>query len=79
SNHFLGEMMPLPKPSKKSIKPYESIWNSVNDYYDEVANNRLSLIRKTIIENQNVKLLVSYDRTLTEMMLNYFNRRREIV
>ena len=37
SNHFLGEMMPLPKPSKKSIKPYESIWSSVNDYYDEVG------------------------------------------
>ncbi|NNU91537.1 hypothetical protein [Anoxybacillus sp. CHMUD] len=79
SNHFLGEMMPLPKPSKKSIKPYESIWNSVNDYYDEVANNRLSLIRKTIIENQNVKLLVSYDRTLTEMMLNYFSSTIEMV
>ncbi|MED4268787.1 hypothetical protein P9199_00530 [Geobacillus stearothermophilus] len=79
SNHFLGEMMPLPKPSKKSIKPYESIWSSVDDYYDEAANNRLSLIRKTIIENQNVKLIVSYDRTLTEMMLNYFSSTIEIV
>ncbi|WP_232722274.1 hypothetical protein [Geobacillus sp. Manikaran-105] len=51
----------------------------MNDYYDEVANNRLSLIRKTIIENQNVKLIVSYDQTLTEMMLNYFSSTIETV
>ena len=72
SNHFLGEMMPLPKQSKKSIEPYQSIWKSVNDYYNEVANRRLSLIQQTIIQHQNIKLIVLYDQELTKKLLEYF-------
>lgn len=72
SNHFLCELMPLPKQSKGNIDPYKHIWASVEDYYREVGQKRFSLIKEAIVQNTHVTLLVSYDRTLTEKMLEYF-------
>lgn len=73
SNHFLGELMPLPKISKGSMKPYKSIWTSSHQYYEEVGVKRFSIIRDTIERNQNVRIIVSYDKVLTEKFLNYFS------
>ncbi|UGB33135.1 hypothetical protein [Metabacillus sp. B2-18] len=73
SNHFLCELMPLPKQSKGNIDPYKSIWSTVEDYYKEVGEKRFSLIKDAIIQSTNVGLIVSYDRTLTEKMVNFFS------
>jgi hypothetical protein len=72
SSHFLAELMPLPKQSMHSIQDYKSIWNSINDYYEDVSLERFSLIKSTILQNNNVRLIVSYDRTMTQKMLEFF-------
>ncbi|PLR95798.1 hypothetical protein CVD19_13525 [Bacillus sp. T33-2] len=72
SNHFICEMMPLPKPSKDSIEEYKFLWNSLKGYYDEVEANRFVLIRNNLL-NSEAKIIVSYDQTLTKSMLNYFS------
>lgn len=73
ANHFMGELMPLPKHSKQSIEPYVSIWASAQEYYEEVGKKRFSLIRETLEKNYGVKLIVSYDKVFTEKFLTYFS------
>lgn len=77
SNHFLGELMPLPKQTKGSIDPYSSIWASIKDYYEEVGEKRFALIRETLAQHLNVKVIVSYDKTLTNQFLDYFSKEVE--
>jgi len=73
SNHFLAELMPLPKPSRVSIEPYHAIWKSVKSYEQDVKEKRFELIKETIVKNDNVKIIVSYDRNLTELIYNQFS------
>jgi hypothetical protein len=73
SNHFLAELLPLPKPSRASIEPYQSIWKSVLSYEDDVKEKRFKLIKEMLIKNLNVNIIVSYDRNLTEMIYKYFS------
>lgn len=71
-NHFLGELMPLPKKSKEFIEPYEAIWKSNKEYEDEVLALRFKIIQETLLNNPNVQVIVSYDKRLTSKFLNYF-------
>jgi hypothetical protein len=72
SNHFLCEFLPLPRTSNDSIKEYQSIWPTNNDYLQEVAPRRFELIRQTLLDNPNVEILVSYDKLFTNKILDYF-------
>ncbi|WP_342542433.1 hypothetical protein MHH33_16855 [Paenisporosarcina sp. FSL H8-0542] len=72
SNHFLAELMPLPKPSRANIQPYQNIWNTVRAYEKDVKEKRFDLIKEVLIKNSEVQLIVSYDRSLTEMIFNHF-------
>ncbi|MGB3261630.1 MAG: hypothetical protein WBA80_12300, partial [Paenisporosarcina sp.] len=78
SNHFLAELMPLPKPSRASIQPYQHIWNTVRAYENDVKEKRFDLIKEVLIKNSEVQLIVSYDRSLTEMILNHFQINMEM-
>ena len=60
SNHFIGELYPLPKKSKDSIKEYKSIWGSNKEYHFEIENKRFNLIRETIDKNLEIKLYKVY-------------------
>lgn len=71
-NHFHGEFMPLPKPSKASIYPYESIWKTNKAYEDALSPQRFQLILEALRHHEHVKLIVSYDRHLTEIFLAEF-------
>ena len=51
SNHFLAELMPLPKPSRASIEPYHEIWKSMRSYEQDVREKRFRLIKETLIKN----------------------------
>jgi hypothetical protein len=72
SDHFLCELLPLPRRSNDSIEGYESIWKSVDAYKREVMPKRFELISDTLKANTGVKLLVSYDRTFTSQALSYY-------
>ncbi|MGE7218555.1 hypothetical protein ACQKJC_18810 [Priestia koreensis] len=78
SNHFLGEFMPLPKQSKLDISPYSEIWPTIQSYYNEVSFHRFELIKNTLLQNPRVRLLVSYDQSLTERMKKYANEMEEV-
>jgi hypothetical protein len=79
SNHFMCELLPLPKRTKNSIEDYKSVWKSVDDYHREVIPRRFDLIRETITENNSVNIIVSYERLLTEQFLHYFKDKTEKV
>jgi hypothetical protein len=74
SDHFMCELLPLPKRTKDSIKDYQDVWRDIKRYHNEVIPNRFDLIRKTISNNQGVKLIVSYERLLTEQWLRFFSK-----
>lgn len=63
------EFMPLPKTGKGSIEPYNTIWNTPENYKVEVAPKRTQLIVDTLQRNRNVKCIVSYDREATAYLL----------
>ena len=71
STHFLCEFMPLPKQTKASIEPYQSIWEVVDSYESEITDHRFELIKENLINHQEVKFLISYDTALTEKLMNY--------
>lgn len=79
SNHFLCELLPLPKISKNNISPYNEIWSSISEYYKEVLSNRFDLIKNTLNENENVKLIIAYEYMLVDMMLDYFTGEYELI
>lgn len=74
SNHFMCELLPLPKRSKNDIQDYKSIWKTVEAYHYEVIPKRFELIKDTITKNTNVLTIVSYERLLTERLLRYFSK-----
>lgn len=72
SDHFIGELRPLPKKMKTSIEPYQSIWETVESYEKEVEADRLTLIKENLTKQANVQLLITYDNDITEKLLNFF-------
>lgn len=73
SDYFLCELFPLPKRSKNTIDGYEHVWPTIKEYHADILVERFNLIRNTLEDNQNIKLIVSYTRDLTEMILNNIN------
>ena len=60
SNHFSGEFFPLPKKSKETIKPYDHIWSSPEEYKYEVIPGRTDLLLETLQKNPDVDWLITY-------------------
>ena len=77
ANHFMGEFLPLPKRERDSIEDYAHIWPTVEEYHQEVEQKRLSIINENIKNNEKIKLIVSYERKLTELMIDYY--KNEII
>lgn len=71
-DHFLCEFLPLPRSSNKSIENYSFLWASNQDYIQEVGRKRFILIRDTLISNEGVKLLISYDKTFSSKILSFY-------
>ncbi|MEO8398587.1 MAG: hypothetical protein ABI550_02100 [Ignavibacteriaceae bacterium] len=67
SDHFLCELLPLPKERKNSISPYED-WSSLKKYHDEVMPKRFELIKKSIEKNSKIKLIISYEKELAKII-----------
>ena len=72
-DHFLCEFLPLPRRSNTDIEEYKDIWQSNGAYLRSVGDNRFTLIKETLLENSNVKLLLSYDRKFSKMFLEHFH------
>lgn len=51
ADHFMCELLPLPKPKKEEIYPYENIWADVNAYYDEVLLKRFEIIKSNVLQS----------------------------
>lgn len=75
SNHFICEFLPIPRKSNVAIDVYNSIWSTSNEYIKNVGSKRFDLIEKTLLENQKVKLLVSYDRKFSKKFNNHFTSK----
>lgn len=69
-DHFLAVFSPLPKKKKKSIEPYQSIWENIDSYEAEITDKRLDLMKETIINHQEVQLLIAYDPVFVEKWVN---------
>jgi hypothetical protein len=70
SDHFLCELLPLPKRKRSSISDYKGIWKSTSTYHNDVIPNRFSLIAGTIIANPSIQLIVSFERLLTQKIIS---------
>lgn len=73
SDHFLGELLPLPKIKKNEIRPYGAIYKNVKDYWKKVLDNRFNIISDTLEKNENVKLIVSYEKDLSKRLIEKFS------
>ncbi len=47
SNHFMCELLPLPKRSKNDIQDYQSIWKTIKAYHREVIPRRFEPVSYT--------------------------------
>ena len=60
SHNFSLETFPLIKPSSASLGRYGEIWNSVEEYHEEVLPDRMDLIVNTLEANPNVEWIYVY-------------------
>lgn len=77
-NHFLGELYPLPKESKNSIKRYKNCWRTVQEYHAEVKDRRLDLFTTALKNSPNVRFIVSYEETASQLLRKHFAVADEI-
>jgi hypothetical protein len=66
--HFLCELMPLPKRWKGRIEPYQDIWPTDGRYRQDIAPGRLRLLVQTLEEHPDVRLLVCYERDAVKLL-----------
>jgi len=78
SDHFMCELLPLPKRRKESIIDYNFIWSSIEKYRNEVMPKRLELILHTLEANEGINLIISYEKHLSRDFLNYFNNNGKV-
>jgi len=71
-DHFLCELLPLPRKNKASIEGYEAVWESVKDYYAEVIPNRFEMIKDTLVNSTGVRLIMSYNKEFTKLIQKHF-------
>lgn len=60
SNHFMCELLPLPKKSETDF-PYVGRWRNLQEYMNEVIDKRFSMIADAIEKSQGAKLIIVYD------------------
>ena len=60
SNHFMCELLPLPKKSETDF-PYTSRWRNLQEYINEVIEKRFSMMAQVIEKSHGAKLIVVYD------------------
>lgn len=60
SNHFMCELLPLPKKSETDF-PYIGKWANVQEYTNEVIEKRFSMISDAIEKSSGAKLIIVYD------------------
>jgi hypothetical protein len=77
-NHFLGELYPLPKESKNSIKRYKDFWQTVQEYHTEVKDRRLDLFTTALKNSPDVRFIVSYEETASQLLRKHFAVADEI-
>lgn len=53
ADHFMAELLPLPRVSHDSMRGYETIWSSVKEYKNEVVPKRFELITRAISSNSS--------------------------
>jgi hypothetical protein len=75
-DHFLCELMPLPKRAKGQIEPYQHIWATERRYRQEVAPGRLRLLVQTLQEHPSTRLHVCYERDAVELLWNSLSTAR---
>lgn len=76
SNHFMCELLPLPKPKRDNIFPYKGVWSSNDEYYNDIIEKRFEIIRKAIIDNKDVEWIVSYDWRATKIIVDNLNTEK---
>ena len=75
-DHFLCELMPLPKPDKCRIEPYGAIWPSVQQYRRQVAPARRRLVLDTLKNHSGVEAIVTYERDIEDLFLKGLDAER---
>jgi hypothetical protein len=75
SDHFMCELLPLPKRRKESIVDYDFVWSSIEKYRNEVMPKRLGLIVNTLETNKGINVIISYENLLTKDFLSYFENK----
>jgi hypothetical protein len=75
-DHFLCELMPLPKRAKGQIDPYHDIWASDHWYRQEVAPGRPRLLLQTLNQHPGARLLVCYERDAVKLLLDSLSAHR---
>jgi hypothetical protein len=68
-NHFLCELLPLPKKSENEF-PYVMRWKSQKEYIQEVIDRRFSMIAEAIKKSRGAKLVVVYDDKTQRLIMN---------
>lgn len=64
-NHFSGEVFPLRCHPKKpeTFDPYRTVWDSLDEYEEEVLPNRIDIYLTQLKANQEVEVVISYADT----------------
>lgn len=73
SQHFMCEFLPLPKKNKNKIEPYCTIWKDNEEYRNEIMAGRFELIKRVLMANLSVKLIIVYEKELYNYMISKLN------
>lgn len=82
SNHFICELFPLPKKSKRELDfAYKSRWKNSIEYKNEVIEKRFLMIADAINKSLGAKLIIVYDKDASNLILDRWgdNRKNPVV
>lgn len=78
-DYFICELLPLPKRGRDHFPTtYQHVWSSIEEYHREVAPKRMQIIAGELRVREKVKLLVSYDKEFTKLLLVKSKQYRSI-
>lgn len=70
-NHFMCELFPLPKKSKReSDFAYKGRWENSIEYKNEVVEKRFSMIADAISKSLGAKLIIVYDKDASNLIID---------
>lgn len=74
-NHFMCELLPLPKRSKlESDFPYTSRWESSEKYVQEVIDKRFLMITDALEKSNGAKLIIVYDEKAQALIMDRWGK-----